>query len=484
MSETQKDTLHSIYEYSLLTSNGKYGEEYVVRGARVYCGNGSTTCVMNLPQSHKAETQDGRPLIVSTDHTKNNIKGFGTCRITNTRCTPKLEDWQVFGNNMEIKEDGQTLKTVTKNATTRCTLTIDGTKVITYVAFGSSGQVVANYEKKQDGAIEIVEDQRKSWKRDSDSSNDFLGYFKPNHSGIYNINVYTNSPSNGGTIFLYYKSKLIGSYDLEIAADLLTTNLVLDKNTNYYIEIDCPNLNSFEYLLCGNQEIDNLTNQWYKDAIKLDKNYYAAIWLLDSSFNIYHNDTFLKNQNENAKGVTSAIFYLESSYRDLLKDALQKNELMKKKSKQITSSFVSNALSGGSLALTMTKFNKTSIVLSAVSLFISLLPDSQVEKLIEKFIEYEGKNVILYFYDKSKTRMEDTIKSSTNPLGSALDEDYTYEISIFDGFPVIGVTTVSGKKYLKGKMEYYHGIVDRNDAMDQIEDVLNDVEEQRKGNNK
>ena len=52
--------------------------EYLVRGALLYCDQGTHPRRLNLPQCHGAYVY-GNPIIIETDCTKNNVKFFGVC---------------------------------------------------------------------------------------------------------------------------------------------------------------------------------------------------------------------------------------------------------------------------------------------------------------------------------------------------------------------------------------------------------------------
>ena len=83
------DGLQEMYEYKEM--KGKDGYEYVVRGAEVFCGQGSQSCIMQLPKDHGIYSSDGRPLIRNTDIGKENISGFGIWSLCNRGIDMKKE---------------------------------------------------------------------------------------------------------------------------------------------------------------------------------------------------------------------------------------------------------------------------------------------------------------------------------------------------------------------------------------------------------
>jgi hypothetical protein len=82
--------------------------EYVVRGAMIKCSNGEKTAVLNLPEDHGAYIQ-GQPQINVQDSKTANIHGFGTCKMTDKKCTPELSTW-LNGSNENQMFDKNTLK--------------------------------------------------------------------------------------------------------------------------------------------------------------------------------------------------------------------------------------------------------------------------------------------------------------------------------------------------------------------------------------
>lgn len=82
--------------------------EYVVRGAMIKCSNGEKTAALNLPEDHGAYIQ-GQPQINVQDSKTANIHGFGTCKMTDKKCTPELSTW-LNGSNENQMFDKNTLK--------------------------------------------------------------------------------------------------------------------------------------------------------------------------------------------------------------------------------------------------------------------------------------------------------------------------------------------------------------------------------------
>ncbi|GEM_PF-3534035 len=290
--QTDEDTLQLMYEYEVL--KGLDNQEYVVKGAQVFCGWGGKTCTLNLPYSHGKVTADNRPFITHKDSGKQNVSGFGTCNVTGKTktCQPDLSDWSYIKADSERIYNYNNYRyeyAVTRGSTATC-------KKGGGVAFETSGQVVADY-KDIGGAIDIIENKEDSYENKNDK--DLLGHIKVTKLGVYSLGIYFSDKTNydGGTIFLYKKksrrsSKLeyIGAYELvehnginlegfqgtEIIINVtkdgyaggsqvktfywtMWVTMLLEKDEDYYVEIDCPNINSYNYKLICRQPYDRKT---------------------------------------------------------------------------------------------------------------------------------------------------------------------------------------------------------------------------------
>jgi hypothetical protein len=106
------------------------GDKYVVRGATVQCGCGSSPSRLNLPNSHGVYINE-KPVLNDQDSAANvNVMSFGDCSITDGPCHPQPSAlWDTakgdllvngrpalitrsvlsctIGGNIEIKSDGQ-----------------------------------------------------------------------------------------------------------------------------------------------------------------------------------------------------------------------------------------------------------------------------------------------------------------------------------------------------------------------------------------
>lgn len=336
------DGLQEMYEYKEM--KGKDGYEYVIRGAEVFCGQGSQSCIMQLPKDHGIYSSDGRPLIRNTDIGKENISGFGICKLTGKECIPELEKWTVNTSNWKIDDQNteEVEYAIERNATATC---VHGGIII----FDTSGQTSPSFDNPEfEGAEEILEDKVGNWVRATDRK-DFLGHIKVKNAGVYNFGIhpYANiGKENLGSIFLYEKKwlssnlKFLGSYEIKYhkgqkkeeflnlkgttgAKDYEITDIsveywqnwidiVLESNKDYYIEIDCPNVDKLYYKLIGNQEITLIDNVKYS----------SGIWFFNDIFKQRYPNQYaslrLSYAYTKSVGVPIVIMYLSEEYSGIL----------------------------------------------------------------------------------------------------------------------------------------------------------------------
>lgn len=106
--EDNENGLNKMQEYK--SSNGKQlfesGYEYVVRGAKVSCSQGTMSTAVQLPNDHGVYAADNRPFITQSDVRNDNIKGFGKCKSLRNEgglCKPALCYWSTGTTNVKIK---------------------------------------------------------------------------------------------------------------------------------------------------------------------------------------------------------------------------------------------------------------------------------------------------------------------------------------------------------------------------------------------
>lgn len=455
MAQTEENVLQAMYEHEV-KKNESNSHEYVVRGATVKCGGSKKTCALNLPKDHGEYTVDKRPLITINDVTADNV-GFGTCDLTNEDCVPSLSKWSYTGGNMQIK-DSNTQKdeyTVTRYSTATCT---KGQYSAT-VRFENSGQVIPDYtDKSMEGAIDIVEDIKGNWKR-LDDKKDFLGHIKISHSGVYNLGIYMSTVDYklGGTVFLYRKAmgvspttmRYIGAYELfghknnlkftdkqkviNAAIDIPFTyeievnwtiwvDLVLDKDIDYYVEIDYPIKDAFDYKIIGNMDVIPAESVGF------------AMWTIDPKHKSKH--TFNYNDKipyENDMKIKVSVLYLDQGYMYLLKNI-------------ITGQFFDEQHSAEAETIKNVKFFGITIIgilstnLGTVLSFydwISSMTDGIKSKIVKEINNRKGteKNIQLTFSIKMGGNQKTTYES------------YHLEVTDWDS------TKITGPKYLLGQFE-------------------------------
>ena len=319
--------IQKMYEHQEMKGYGGY--EYVVRGAEVSCSYGSKTCVLNLPKDHGVLTSDGRPLITENDITTNNIKSFGMCnknRSKPCKCKPELGKWWDTDNsNMKIFDTATNDESYAVMEDSLATCNKGGV-----VSVKTSGQTSPSYDNvKIKDAVEIVEDEKKNWRRKSDKK-DFIGHVKVKNSGLYNFGIEFYDIKGGnspGSIFVYEKSwgktKYIGAYEIKSHAgnkemkfpdDVLKINgnsygyvsgshywiywidIILYGGKDYYFEVDCPGMDGFACKLIGNQDIF------------IDKNIMMAVWRESNACTNWY------KKNTGGVVLKQAIVYLRKPY--------------------------------------------------------------------------------------------------------------------------------------------------------------------------
>lgn len=283
MLEKDLEVLQEMYICQRLTSPD--GEEYIVRGAEVFCGWGTEPCALNLPVDHGETTADDRPLITVKDHTVRNVSGFTWCKKLQRKCTPELSDWSNSSSRVKKLWDASSNNyeyAVTRSATADCRR--GGGIVI----FSSSGQIIPDYLGDDPGGTRMELDIKYTWEREHE---DFLGFFHTKHGGIYNLGILLPDPVSkasysGGSIFIYQKqgylkktlryagqsvimehTERVEEFKDEKPTFVVSDNsslsngrpmefywtlwaeFRLEKNTDYYIEIDCPGIQIFNYKL-------------------------------------------------------------------------------------------------------------------------------------------------------------------------------------------------------------------------------------------
>ena len=476
--------------------DGCISSEYVVGGAEVSCKYGSKTCVLNLTRSHGADTLDGRPLIIKSDCTSKNISGFGVCnknRNKPCKCDPRLNEWSFDEKSNLCIIDPNTAKS--SRAVTQDSITVCEKGGI--VSFKTSGQATPSYDNaKVKDAVKIVENVQGSWTR-SEDKDDFLGYVKVKNCGVYNFGVsfYDNGSNNGsGRIYVYEKNwgklKLVGTYNIKnhigieqnkFREDEIIINdtggknkwntrywkfwadIVLLNDQEYYLEIDCPVVNTIKYKMIGNQ-----------DQGKIDSINVSGVWVLNDQLKKMHPYEYesikMSNYLDNNKGNIVAIMYLSQKYNMLVRDFIG----IRIESKEDIKGDISNFLSLMSLAFTGGTYIKTlpkdvssflgnaSAALSTVALIIAFLPKSVLEKIRTEMYKNAEESLIIKLYDVPD---KDNIKSK----GYNIKE---FKVETWKSHNVGIDNNIFGEKYLLGS---FHMFPDIDMNIETINDIHNSI---------
>ncbi|EFU75493.1 hypothetical protein HMPREF0381_2615 [Lachnoanaerobaculum saburreum DSM 3986] len=478
--------------------DGCISSEYVVGGAEVSCKYGSKTCVLNLTRSHGADTLDGRPLIIKSDCTSKNISGFGVCnknRNKPCKCEPKLNEWSVDEKSNLCIIDPNTAKgsrAITVDSITVC-------EKGGIVSFKTSGQATPSYDNaKVKDAVKIVENVQGSWTR-SEDKDDFLGYVKVKNCGVYNFGVsfYDNGSNNGsGRIYVYEKNwgklKLVGTYNIKnhigieqnkFREDEIIINdtggknkwntrywkfwadIVLLNDQEYYLEMDCPVVNTIEYKMIGNQ-----------DQGKIDSINVSGVWVLNDELKKMHPYEYesikMSNYLKNHKGNIITIMYLSPVYNMLIRDFIGVRIAKRKDIKGDMSNFlsmVSLAFTGGTyikaLPSNVSEFlGNASLALSSVALIIALLPKSILEKIRDEMYKNSEESLIITLYD---VRNKDDIESRGYNIKD-------FKVEVWQSYRSNVNMNVFGEKYLAGN---FHMLPTQKMDIEKIKAIHNSIEE-------
>ena len=481
------ENLKKMYEYQIMDGRGGY--EYVVMGAEVSCKYGSKTCVLNLERDYGAYTSDGRPLIIVSDSKEENVKSFGMCnkdRRKPCKCKPKLGEWIGITNaNMIIADSktGMVGSAVLEDATAYC---LDGG----IVSFKTSGQASPSYsnEKAKD-VVEIVEDIKGIWKRSRDNK-DFLGHVKVKNDGIYNLYIYSSYRKDAiilGRVFIYEvswgKLKVIDEYDIqyngedqqgETIGEAWNKNhweyrisIALYANKNYYLEIECYDIDELLYKLIGNFDREVLSiskdNNVSNDTI-------SGIWVMNNEFKKKNPDMYRELNRKSSKGTPAIIMYLNAYYVSELSKLIDKmieedkHWIPINKAAELSENFgwASLFFTGLSYALPMLiKYlglmgsTVSGIITGGVSAglgviggLFTLSSKSILKDLKDEIVKRDDKPTKIILYD---TYLEEY---GDNGWGDYSLKPFTiskFEVREFSEYRENGVTTIYGNKYLEGK---------------------------------
>ena len=448
--------LQKMYEYQEL--KGKSGYEYVVRGAEVFCGKGSKTCVLNLPKDHGVYTSDGRPLITVSDTKPGNISGFGICNIDRKHprtCVPELGSWEVYGNS-DMKINGE--YAVKRNATVTC-------KKGGIIILNTSGQTSPSYDKtKIKNTVEIVENVKGRW-GNNDYNNDFLGHIKPNNAGLYNfgISFYNNKIVNKpGSIFVYEtgggKLKFIGAYEIKdhtgneqnkFSEDIINersnnqsmytystyywrywADIALKAGKDYYFEIDCPSREAFDYMLIGNQEKI------------ISNNIGMAKWTMSNTCK----DWFVMNVG--IFTMKQSIMYLDKAYATILRNLIS-DYLVRKSINTDWGDIIKEALKTIGITGIGIEDTPMGIALTAWDFIVTNFDKSDIELLWSELDVYVKKR-------KWETKLIKVLiyeKNSSIALSTGYGVDKRIEVSLW-----YENNRVVGEKYLWGELTKYDSV--------------------------
>ena len=460
------DNIDKMYEQQLI--NGPVSKEYVVRGAEVSCKYGSKTCVLNLSRDHGSYTSDGRPLIMKGDSKPTNISSFGMCNKDKSKpckCVPKLREWSVIESKKLYIVDPKTnecAEAVTQDSITLC-------EKGGIVSFKTSGQATPSYGNvKVKGAVEIVEDEKGSWRRPRDKK-DFVGHVKVEHSGVYNFVITINETGNRamGTVYVYSYNILgyVTHIDEYIVKKKIKENgeseryveVILNRNKDYYFEVDIQNTDKIEYELKGNLDKHRLK------IINAVKKEISGVWIIDKKYQDTYKENYDNVVKENKHGITRAIYYLSPWYvvllGGLIDRIIESGEL---------STLLSNILNMSITGLGA-RYTKAGVVLAILLLGFDNLNNYELKRVKNKLQKYIMTNTYLKIEIKNKDYSDRWVYESESL--SIWDDKYHYN---FSECPALNIgTELEGPKYEKGNF----GLLYNFDTSANIEKMIEELKD-------
>lgn len=460
------DNIDKMYEQQLI--NGPVSKEYVVRGAEVSCKYGSKTDVLNLSRDHGSYTSDGRPLIMKGDSKSTNISSFGMCNKDKSKpckCVPKLSEWSVIESKKLYIVDLKTnecAEAVTQDSITVC-------EKGGIVSFKTSGQATPSYGNvKVKGAVEIVEDEKGSWRRPRDKK-DFVGHVKVEHSGVYNFVITINETGNRamGTVYVYSYNILgyVTHIDEYIVKKKIKENgeseryveVILNRNKDYYFEVDIQNTDKIEYELKGNLDKHRLK------IINAVKKEISGVWIIDKKYQDTYKENYDNVVKENKHGITRAIYYLSPWYvvllGGLIDRIIESGEL---------STLLSNILNMSITGLGA-RYTKAGVLLAILLLGFDNLNNYELKRVKNKLQKYIMTNTYLKIEIKNKDYSDRWVYESESL--SIWDDKYHYN---FSECPALNIgTELEGPKYEKGNF----GLLYNFDTSANIEKMIEELKD-------
>ena len=458
------DNIDKMHEQQLI--NGPVSKEYVVRGAEVSCKYGSKTDVLNLSRDHGSYTSDGRPLIMKGDSKPTNISSFGMCNKDKSKpckCVPKLREWSVIESKKLYIVDPKTnecAEAVTQDSITLC-------EKGGIVSFKTSGQATPSYGNvKVKGAVEIVEDEKGSWRRPRDKK-DFVGHVKVEHSGVYNFVITINETGNRamGTVYVYSYNILgyVTHIDEYIVKKKIKENgeseryveVILNRNKDYYFEVDIQNTDKIEYELKGNLDKHRLK------IINAVKKEISGVWIIDKKYQDTYKENYDNVVKENKHGITRAIYYLSPWYvvllGGLIDRIIESGEL---------STLLSNILNMSITGLGA-RYTKAGVLLAILLLGFDNLNNYELKRVKNKLQKYIMTNTYLKIEIKNKDYSDRWVYESESL--SIWDDKYHYN---FSECPALNIgTELEGPKYEKGNF----GLLYNFDTSANIEKMIEEL---------
>ena len=402
------------------------------------------------------------------DSKPTNISSFGMCNKDKSKpckCVPKLREWSVIESKKLYIVDPKTnecAEAVTQDSITLC-------EKGGIVSFKTSGQATPSYGNvKVKGAVEIVEDEKGSWRRPRDKK-DFVGHVKVEHSGVYNFVITINETGNRamGTVYVYSYNILgyVTHIDEYIVKKKIKENgeseryveVILNRNKDYYFEVDIQNTDKIEYELKGNLDKHRLK------IINAVKKEISGVWIIDKKYQDTYKENYDNVVKENKHGITRAIYYLSPWYvvllGGLIDRIIESGEL---------STLLSNILNMSITGLGA-RYTKAGVLLAILLLGFDNLNNYELKRVKNKLQKYIMTNTYLKIEIKNKDYSDRWVYESESL--SIWDDKYHYN---FSECPALNIgTELEGPKYEKGNF----GLLYNFDTSANIEKMIEELKD-------
>ena len=289
------------------------------------------------------------------------------------------------------------------------------------------------------------------------------------HSGVYNFVITINETGNRamGTVYVYSYNILgyVTHIDEYIVKKKIKENgeseryveVILNRNKDYYFEVDIQNTDKIEYELKGNLDKHRLK------IINAVKKEISGVWIIDKKYQDTYKENYDNVVKENKHGITRAIYYLSPWYvvllGGLIDRIIESGEL---------STLLSNILNMSITGLGA-RYTKAGVLLAILLLGFDNLNNYELKRVKNKLQKYIMTNTYLKIEIKNKDYSDRWVYESESL--SIWDDKYHYN---FSECPALNIgTELEGPKYEKGNF----GLLYNFDTSANIEKMIEELKD-------